>query len=247
MKAKTWIAILIIIIVLIILGIIAYAFWSPSNKNGEVVKAKTETVSTSTGLSSNGSSSNTATVQANFDTLISIMKQLATCCANKTGKSTGVSAKTAYQPRVSTVPAVSSPNVQSPSAPVAEKPIIGNFETKYYEDGIMKFCLRINGVENGYWPSLAIMEGKSFNNGEDNHLAGYNLIIPGVSSIDQPSWGVTPDGTFYVYKSEIAEYVHDGGSVEVKGTFTFWKAKTLTLTTNSGGVPVYVYNFLNRN
>lgn len=173
--------------------------------------------------------------------------QLSTCC----GKRSTSTARRATQPTVSSpqksTPYVSnSPNAQS-SAPVAEKPIAGNFEAQYYEGGIMKFCLRINGVENGYWPDLAIMEGKSFNNGEENHLAGHNLIIPGVSSIDQPSWGVTPDGTFYIYASEIAEYVHSGGSVEVKGTFTFWQARTLTLTANSSGVPVYAYNFLNRN
>jgi hypothetical protein len=67
----------------------------------------------------------------------------------------------------------------------------------------LEMCLQINGLENGFVPHLAMMNGMRFTEVADNGRGGYNFVIRNTTQNFIGDYGLTNDGIFYVRKSVV--------------------------------------------
>lgn len=100
------------------------------------------------------------------------------------------------------------------------------------QDGKIIFCVRANSREDCYSPHLAIMQGITFTNSQDNHIKGYNWQVEPTNTYSG-DYGVTIDGTFYVSDALEQTTMSAAGmtleGLEIKCPYTGWALKTMTL------------------
>ncbi len=94
------------------------------------------------------------------------------------------------------------------------------FPSFYYEEKVIKMCLRLGGDNNRHLPHLGIFDGII---AQDNSISGYNWVLTPTETITG-DWGITRDGTFYVSIKLVDRYItkSDKGIVEIKAPATNW-------------------------
>lgn len=119
---------------------------------------------------------------------------------------------TAKAPAVKTAP-TPVPTVQPEPAPVVKvsaktpEPIaaISIFDALKEGDGGFRFCVRVNGREDQYFPDYLIRKGFRIIGAEDNNRQGHNLVVyEPTNSFDSPNGGLTTGGIIY-YPAEAIE------------------------------------------
>ena len=112
---------------------------------------------------------------------------------------------------------VERPVVKEPTpAPVAEQPRrvapapteISAFDALKEGDGGFRFCVRVNGREDQYFPDYAVRKGKSVMGAEDNGRQGHNLlVVEPTIGYDDPQGGITESGVIYYPVSVVESYL----------------------------------------
>lgn len=117
------------------------------------------------------------------------------------------------------------PVMTKASAPEARTAFISNdietaFPSFYYEEKVIKMCLRLGEDDNRHLPHLGIFDGII---AQDNGISGYNWVLTPTETIIG-DWGITTDGTFYVSTKLVDKYItkSDKGLVEIKAPATNW-------------------------
>ena len=82
---------------------------------------------------------------------------------------------------------------------------ISIFDSMKENDGGFRFCVRVNGREDQYFPDYLIRKGIRITGAEDNNRQGYNLLVyDPTEGFDNPNGGITRGGIIY-YPAEAIE------------------------------------------
>ncbi len=101
-----------------------------------------------------------------------------------------------------------------------------------YEGGEIIFCAQANGREDCHFPDLAMKNGISFSNFQNNQMQGYNWKVEPTAGY-QGDYGVTSEGTFYVSDQLIQKVMQKAAisfqaPLRIKCSYTHWVAKDMT-------------------
>jgi hypothetical protein len=110
----------------------------------------------------------------------------------------------------------------------------------YAEDGKIYFCVNLGNSPRRYLPHLAIIKEHKFATVSKNEDGGWNWFIDSLSPKMTGDYGVITDGTFYVSKTLIDEFIKksDNDLVEIKTTATSWQTKEMSVSADSN---YYIY------
>ncbi|MFZ4632400.1 MAG: hypothetical protein ACOYL8_04350 [Patescibacteria group bacterium] len=100
------------------------------------------------------------------------------------------------------------------------------------EGGEIIFCTRANGRNDLHFPDLAIKNGVTFSNFQNNTQKGYNWKVEPTNGY-QGDYGVTTQGVFYVSDPLIQKVLQKAGlslemALEIKCPYTGWAPKVMT-------------------
>lgn len=154
-------------------------------------------------------------------------------CSGKTKvkKPIAVKPKTGYKKPKSYSPVSSGGDAQE--VRVVKKISAGTPNLSYlYEGGEIIFCAQANGREDCHFPHIAMQNGITFSNFQNNQIQGYNWKVEPSDSY-QGDYGVTNAGTFYV-SDQLVQRVMQKASISfqaplrIKCPYTRWIAKDMT-------------------
>ncbi|MGI6374206.1 MAG: hypothetical protein ACOX0C_02625 [Patescibacteria group bacterium] len=105
-------------------------------------------------------------------------------------------------PRIIDEPA----NISRVAAPAPVE--VSTFDALKEGDGGFRFCVRVNGREDQYFPDYAVRKGKSVMGAEDNGRQGHNLlVVEPTIGYDDPQGGITESGVIYYPVSVVESYL----------------------------------------
>ncbi|HZJ41232.1 MAG TPA: hypothetical protein VFD16_03140 [Candidatus Saccharimonadales bacterium] len=158
------------------------------------------------------------------------------CCESKLPASkrtkTTVKKTTATAPKATTPVVTKSAIIPTKPTPVPGTPSNANLDG-LRENGIISFCVMVNGDGGLHFPQKALDKGVTFTSIETNPSNdGHNWIVEPVEYYEG-DYGLIVDGIFFVDNAMLAKVLEGEAitvtSVMIKAPFTKWKATEMYL------------------